>query len=43
MNRMCFDPVNRKKKDRLEALALSRERELGSETDSDEENISKVG
>ena len=43
MNRMCFDPVSRKKKDRLDALALSRERELGSETDSEEEeNLSKV-
>ena len=38
MNRICFDAVTRKKS-RLEALAQSRERTLGSETDSDDEQF----
>ena len=36
MNRICFDAVTRKKS-RLEALAQSRERTLGSDSDTDDE------
>jgi len=41
MNRICYDAVTRKKS-RLEALAASRERNLGSDSDSEEnETITK--
>ena len=36
MNRICYDAMSRKKT-RLEALAASRERDLGSDSDSDQE------
>ena len=42
MNRICYDAAMSRKKTRLEALAASRERDLGSETDSEEENQTKV-